>query len=330
MTQPRPLASLWQEYRAGRINRRSLLKGMLAVGGGLAASARAAAAQTSAPAPAPAATPPGRPAGGTLAVRWLGGGVVQLATPDYKQIAYLDAWVWRNAGWDRFGVSKPPEYASKDGFVQYVSSKSPEAVLVLLTHDHRDHIGDYFEMLKGLQTAGVPVKTVGQGDLMRKGLIPGFQDAKLDPAQTVLNAGNGINFGGTATFGAMTVRLVPAVHSNLLGFPAAGFILDIGGVRAYLTGDTDLYGDMKLIAERYQPSLGIFCVGGGPFTMGAQDAARACQWAGVSQAVPVHFAHNAFVAGIGAGSDFQRALSGFAQRVTVNVMKPGETKLIKA
>ncbi len=27
-----------------------------------------------------------------------------------------------------------------NGFVQYVKSKSPEAVLVLLTHDHGDHI----------------------------------------------------------------------------------------------------------------------------------------------------------------------------------------------
>ncbi len=326
MTEQRPLASLWQAYRGGRIDRRSLLRGMLLLGGGLAASTKAAAAQPTVPAPAPAAGSPG----GSLAVRWLGGGVVQLATPDFKQIAYLDAWVWKNAGWDRFGVSKPPEYASKDGFVQYVASKKPEAVLVLLTHDHLDHIGDYFEMLKGLQSAGVPVKTVGQGDLMRKGLIPGFQNAKLDPAQTVLNAGNGINFGGTATFGGMTAHLVPAIHSNLLGFPSAGFILDIGGVRAYLSGDTDLYGDMKLIAERYQPSLGIFCVGSGPFTMGAQDAARACQWTGVSQAVPVHFAHNAFVAGVDAGNEFHRAVSGIAPRVTVNVMRPGETTLIKA
>jgi hypothetical protein len=34
----------------------------------------------------------------------LGGGVVELATPDYKQIAYADAWIWDNTGWDRFGL----------------------------------------------------------------------------------------------------------------------------------------------------------------------------------------------------------------------------------
>jgi L-ascorbate metabolism protein UlaG (beta-lactamase superfamily) len=254
---------------------------------------------------------------------------MELATPDYKQIAYLDAWVWHNAGWDRFGVSKPPEYASKDGFVQYVKSKSPEAVLVLLTHDHGDHIGDYFELLQGLSSAGVPVKTAGQSDFMRQGLLPQFKAAGLDPAQIVVSSGAGINFGGTAKAGGMTVRLVPAVHSNLLGFRSASFVLDIGGVRAYLSGDTDLYGDMKTIGERYQPNLGIVCVGDGPFTMGPEDAARACQWAGVSQAVPVHFAHNPLVLDVQAGEDFRQALSGMAPGVAVNVMKPGDTRTIQ-
>jgi L-ascorbate metabolism protein UlaG (beta-lactamase superfamily) len=324
MIQSRRWASLWRDYRAGRVTRRSLLQGLVLAGGGLAVSPRRAAAQAAAPAGAA-----GRPAGGKLAIRWLGGGVVELATPDYKQIAYLDAWVWGNAGWDRFGVSKPPEYATRDGFVQYVKAKAPEAVLVLLTHDHGDHIGNYFELLQGLSSAGVPVTTVGQSDLMRQGLLPQFKAANLDPAKIVANSGAAINFGGTATVGGMTVRLVPAVHSNVLGFPSAGFVLDIGGVRAYLSGDTDLFGDMKLIGERYQPHLGIVCVGDGPFTMGPQDAARACQWMGVSRALPVHFAHNALVLGAQAGEDFRRALSGLAPGVAATVMKPGETQLLQ-
>jgi hypothetical protein len=72
--------------------------------------------------------------GGRLSVRWLGGGVVELATRYYKQIAYGDAWVWSNAGWSRFSVPKPPEYATKEGFSRCVASE-PEAVFVLLTHD---------------------------------------------------------------------------------------------------------------------------------------------------------------------------------------------------
>lgn len=306
-----------QNTRAGLMDRRTLLQGMTLLGG-LALCPQVAGAQA------------GASKVGTIMVRWLGGGVVELATPDYKQMAYLDAWIWNNAGWSRFNIPKPPEYASKEGFVQYVKSKSPQAVLVLLTHDHGDHIGDYFEMLQALSAAGVPVKTAGQGDLMRKGLVPQFKTANLDPAQIVVNSGAGINFGGTAKHGDMTAHLVPAVHSTLAGFPSAGFILDIGGVRIYGSGDTDLYGDMKMVGERYRPHLGFFCVGNGPYTMGPQDAARACQWMGVSQAVPVHYAHNGQVLGTQAGEDFRRAVSVIAPTVAVHVMKPGESIQVHA
>jgi L-ascorbate metabolism protein UlaG (beta-lactamase superfamily) len=297
------------------MDRRSLLQGM-ALLGGLALCPRMAGAQAA--------------KAGTIVVRWLGGGVVELATPDYKQMAYIDAWIWNNAGWTRFNVPKPPEYASKDGFVQYVKSKSPQAVLVLLTHDHGDHIGDYFEMLQALNAAGLPVKTGGQSDLMRRGLVPEFKNAGLDPAQIVLNGGGSMNFGGTSKHGDMTVNLVPAVHSTLAGYPSAGFILEIGGVRVYASGDTDLFGDMKLIGERYRPQLGFFCVGDGPYTMGPQDAARACQMTGVSQAVPVHYAHNPQVLGIQAGEEFRRAVAAIAPSVKVHVMKPGDSIQVTA
>jgi L-ascorbate metabolism protein UlaG (beta-lactamase superfamily) len=304
------------------IGRRELLQGLVALGGGLALGACTATGSGRSGAAGPRMT------GGKITVRWLGGGVMELATPDYKQIAYLDAWVWNNTGWDRFGVKKPPEYASKDGFVQYVAGKKPEAVLVLLTHDHGDHIGDYFEVLQALAGAGVPVMSAGQSDLMRRGLVEQFKKVGVDNTKVVVNSGNSVNFGGTTKHGAMTARLVPAMHSTLAAYPAAGFVLDIGGVRAYLSGDTDLFGDMKTIGERYQPNLAIVCVGNGPFTMGPEDAARACQWLGVSQAIPVHYAHNPLVLGPGAGGDFQRALKEIAPSVTTHVMKPGDTLTI--
>src|SRR5688572_17908057 len=203
------------------LGRRTLLRGMAGLGGALALGGCGAMAQLG--------SQPGsaRLSGGRMSVRWLGGGVVELATPDHKQIAYGDAWVWNNAGWSRFSVQKPPEYATKEGFAQYVAGKKPEAVFVLLTHDHGDHIGDYFEMLKVLTGAGVPVMTAGQSDLMRKGLVADFKSNGLDPAKIVANGGAALNFGGTTRHGGMAARLVPAVHSNLLGFPSAGFMVDI-------------------------------------------------------------------------------------------------------
>ena len=105
-------------------------------------------------------------------------------------------------------------------------------------------------------------------------------------------------------------------------------MLDIGGMRVYLSGDTDLYGDMKTLGERYQPNLAIVCVGDGPFTMGPEDAARACQWMGVSHAIPVHCAHNPLVRGIEAGEEFRRAMAQIAPGIQVMVMKPGDTRMI--
>jgi L-ascorbate metabolism protein UlaG (beta-lactamase superfamily) len=300
--------------------RRMVLRGMLGLGGALALGAcGTATVGTSAP----------RPTGGRCSARWLGGGVVELATPDYKQIAYADAWIWNNAGWTRFGVQKPVEYTTKEGFAQYVAGKKPEAVFVLLTHDHGDHIGDYFEMLQVLSAAGVPVMTTGQSDLMRKGLVPDFKKAGLDPAKIVANGGAGMNFGGISKHGAMTARLVPAVHSTLAGFPSAGFMLDIGGVRVYISGDTDLYGDLKQLGERYQPNVAIVTVGNGPFTQGPEDAAYACKLLGVSHAIPVHYAHNPLVRGVEAGEEFRRALAQIAPGIQVVLMKPGETRMIQ-
>jgi L-ascorbate metabolism protein UlaG (beta-lactamase superfamily) len=138
-----------------------------------------------------------------------------------------------------------------------------------------------------------------------------------------------MNFGGVSKHGAMTAHLVPAIHSNLHAYPAAGFMLDIGGMRVYATGDTDLFGDMKMQGERYRPNLAIVCVGDGAFTMGPEDAARACQWSGVSQAIPVHYAHNAQVKGVEAGDEFKRALATTAPGITALVLKPGETQVVQ-
>ena len=314
--------------RAGVVDlrRRTALRNMLALGGALALGACGSVAPLGAGTGGSA-----RLAGGRMSVRWLGGGIVELATPDHKQMAYGDAWFWNNAGWTRFNVPKPAEYGSKEAFAQYVKSKNPEAVFMLLTHDHLDHMGDYFDALKALMDAGVPVMTAGQSDLMRTptGLVPEFKKAGLDPAKIVVNGGAGMNFGGTSRYGAMTARLVPAVHSTFHGYPAAGYMLDIGGTRVYISGDTDLYGDMKMLGERYQPNLAIVCVGDGPFTMGPDEAARACQWLGVSHAIPVHYAHNPLVKGIEAGEDFRKAMAQIAPSVQVTVMKPGDTAMIQ-
>jgi len=84
-----------------------------------------------------------------------------------------------------------------------------------------------------------------------------------------------------------------------------------------------------MLGERCKPNLGIVCAGDGPFTMGPEDAARACQWMGVAQAIPVHYAHNPLVKGVEAGDDFKRAAAAIAPQVNVTVLKPGDTRVIQ-
>jgi hypothetical protein len=101
------------------LTRRDVLRAALAVGGALALGGCGAMGTGSSAAPlAAGAGGIARLSGGEVSVRWLGGGVVELATPDYKQIAYGDAWFWSNAGWTRFNIPKAAEYSSKEAFAQ--------------------------------------------------------------------------------------------------------------------------------------------------------------------------------------------------------------------
>jgi L-ascorbate metabolism protein UlaG (beta-lactamase superfamily) len=265
---------------------------------------------------------PGAP---TLKVRWLGGGVYELATPDDRSIVVVDAWIWDNAGWTAFGIEKPPELRNAAAYAHYLGARHPEAIFVALTHDHADHIGDYFELLPALVAAKLPVLTGGQSDLFRVALLPKFKEVFLDPAQVVANSGAGMNFGGTTTYKSIRATLVPAVHSTLASYPAAGFIIEIGGVRIYASGDTDLFGDMATIGERYAPDLALLSTGNGAFTMGPQDAAHACKLLRVPHAIPVHYAHNKLVLGPQCGEMFADAVKSVSSQTQVTVLRPGET-----
>jgi len=217
-----------------------------------------------------------------------------------------------------FGVSAA-------AYAQHLKGRNPKAVFVALTHDHGDHIGDFFELLRALLDAGIDVKSGGQSDLFRVALVPKFKAANLDPEQIVVYGGQGMNIGGKATHKEITVEVVSAMHSTFAGYPAIGFILEIGGARVYASGDTDLFGDMALIGRRYRPDLAILSSGNGFATMGPDDAAQAAAMVGASHAIPVHYGHNARVLGPQCGEMFKAAAAKVAPHVVVTVLKPGET-----
>ena len=65
---------------------------------------------------------------------------------------------------------------------------------------------------------------------------------------------------------------------------------------------------MALVGTRYRPDLAVVCTGNGAFTMGPDDAASAVKLLGVSQAIPVHYAHNPLVVGPQCGDLFKAAV----------------------
>ena len=89
----------------------------------------------------------------------------------------------------------------------------------------------------------------------------------------------------------------------------------------YHMGDTDIFGDMALIHELYEPQVGIVPIGD-RFTMGAKSAALACnRYFEFETIIPCHYGSfpiidqtaERFIEEMGNGADL------------VNTMSPGQT-----
>ena len=71
--------------------------------------------------------------------------------------------------------------------------------------------------------------------------------------------------------------------------PATGFVVKTEDGRSfYFAGDTELFGDMRLIAELHEPEIAFLPIGG-HFTMGPEAAALAARMLAVRQVVPMHY-----------------------------------------
>jgi L-ascorbate metabolism protein UlaG (beta-lactamase superfamily) len=70
---------------------------------------------------------------------------------------------------------------------------------------------------------------------------------------------------------------------------ATGFVLSIAeGPVLYHAGDTNVFGDMKLIAELYHPEVAMLPIGG-HYTMGPKEAALATRLISPKMVLPIHF-----------------------------------------
>lgn len=153
---------------------------------------------------------------------------------------------------------------------------------VLLTHGHDDHIGDSLDILK---------KTGAQ-------LSANYEICMWAGSKGIENI-NPMGCGGFVDVGPFKVGLTIAHHSSAtqsdgngltyLGNPNGLIVEAPGEPVLYHMGDTDIFGDMALINELYQPKVGIVPIGD-RFTMGARSAAIACnRFFNFDVIVPCHF-----------------------------------------
>ncbi len=138
---------------------------------------------------------------------------------------------------------------------------------IVLTHGHEDHFGDTVELANRNHAT-----VIGSAEVANY----------LSTAKGIENV-HPMNIGGKWEFDFGVLKFVQAFHSSsltndegipiYLGMPM-GVILELDGKTIYHAGDTGLFSDMKLIAERHPVDV-CFVPIGDNFTMGIEDASYA-------------------------------------------------------
>ena len=99
-----------------------------------------------------------------------------------------------------------------------------------------------------------------------------------------------MNLGGSfkADFGK--VKMVQAFHScGAPGGTPCGFIIQFNnGKTVYYSGDTALFGDMKLFGELFDIDYAVLPIGDN-YTMGPDDALIAAKFLKAKCVIPVHY-----------------------------------------
>jgi L-ascorbate metabolism protein UlaG (beta-lactamase superfamily) len=160
--------------------------------------------------------------------------------------------------------------------IAVATAEEVEPTHIALSHGHADHIADAVAVATRTGAECIAIVELA-GWLGEQGV-----EATKDP-----------NLGGTVEYDWGYVSLVPAWHTNTtpdgaaVG-PAAGLVIKIGETTVYHAGDTCLFGDMKLIAER--SDIDVFLVPiGGHYTMDRRDAVVAAEFVGARTVIPMHF-----------------------------------------
>jgi L-ascorbate metabolism protein UlaG (beta-lactamase superfamily) len=249
-------------------------------------------------------------------VRWFGHAAFSITTPKGK-VLLIDPWLKNPSNPDVKNGKDPLASISK---VDYI----------LLTHGHRDHVGDAVEIAK--KTGAILICNPElAGNLIKLADFPGKQ-AETD---AIMGIGGEIQIAD----GEVTVAMTQAVHSSSVYNPKAtateaerayggnpaGFVLIIkNGPTIYHSGDTAYFKDMETIGEEYQIDLALLNIGG-HFGMEPRMAARAAKSIRTKLAIPQHYAT---FPGIAQNSE-EFAIELKKLGISFYEMKPGESIIFR-
>ena len=159
--------------------------------------------------------------------------------------------------------------------------QEPERVdVIAVTHGHGDHVGQTVALSKQFPDAEVVAQVELKGWLDAQGA----------------NVGDlpGINKGGSQEVDGIRFTLTHAYHSSSADDgtytgESCGLVIKLeDGKTVYFAGDTNVFGDMQLIARIYKPDVAVLPIGDW-FTMGPEEAAVALELLGNPRCVPSHW-----------------------------------------
>jgi len=234
-------------------------------------------------------------------LQWFGQAAFKLTTESGKVIV-IDPFLLKNP--------KTPEEL-KD------LSKLGKVALILVTHGHFDHTADV-QALAEMTGAKVGMNADMGSVYTSLGLLPKEQVVRWNKSGTVTPIGDDIKITMVRAEHSSTVAHEGAVHS---GGEPVGYVIELeNGYKVYHSGDTGVFGDMKMIGEYYKPDLALVCIGGW-FTMGPEEAAYAMgKLMQPKMVVPMHY--GTFPPLKGTPAEFIEALGDSA--IEVKVMEPGD------
>ncbi|HKC20835.1 MAG TPA: metal-dependent hydrolase, partial [Candidatus Dormibacteraeota bacterium] len=196
---------------------------------------------------------------------WIGHGTWKARSAKGKEVL-IDPWVMGNP-------AAPENLKTVD-----------RCDLMLITHGHFDHIHDSVEIARRTKPTIVCSHEIGAW----------LQSKGIDGEKIVAS-----NKGGTVDIDGIKVTLVHAEHTCgitedngtiVYGGEACGLVIEFeNGFQVYFAGDTDVFGDMALIAELAKFDVAFLPIGDF-YTMGPERAAKAAKLLGVKTVVPMHFA----------------------------------------